>query len=87
MGKGQFVNQPFCLWCKKPEKCKVHATNQYHQEALHLTNSFLQSVETPATSTVSLIDRRKSENIARNRHVLKCIVAGSALYLEETQKD
>lgn len=50
-------------------------------------------MEPPETNTVSVIDKRRGENIAQYRHILKCmwkpsfIVASSALKLEETQKD
>ena len=72
-GKGHFVNNPFRSWHKKSEKCKTHETSQYHQEALCLADSFLRSVESPETTTVAMLEKRKMENIERNRAILKSI--------------
>ena len=55
------------------KKCNYHEHAQYHQEALHMADDFARKVECPETSVVALIDKRRAENIQRNRSILKCI--------------
>lgn len=78
-GKGLFVNAPFRTWQKKAEKCKDHEHAKYHQEALQLAEEFVHSIEQPATTVVCMVDRRRAQNIERNRSILKC-VADAILY-------
>ena len=55
--KDSLSSSSFVCGTKRSQKCKAHVTAQYHQEAFHSPDSFLKSVITPETRTVSLILR------------------------------
>ena len=72
--KGQFVNEPFRGWNKINEKVKEHEKCSYHQASLKAAEDFIERVEFPETCVYNHLDKMHSENIARNRAILKCII-------------
>ena len=72
--KGQFVNEPFRGWNKINEKIKEHEKCSYHQASLKAAEDFIETIEFPETRVSNHLDKMRSENIARNRAILKSII-------------
>ena len=72
-GLGTLVNCPFTKWHKKKAKVHQHSTFKYHQEALSIADHFIASIKNPYATVPVMHDTKRAENIARNRHIVKCI--------------
>ena len=70
--KRQFVNTPFRTW-------QNHQRAGYHQESWHLADQFRVRIEKPQEGVAALMNNCISENIVRNRNILKRI-ADAVLY-------
>ena len=72
--KEQFVNEPFRAWNKISEKTDEHEKCSYHQASLKAAEEFIERIEFPETRVSNHLDKVRTENIARNRGILKCII-------------
>ena len=73
------VNAPFRKWHHKSEVITAHLNKPSHVAAFQASENFIQSIDNPEATITSLVDKRRAENIAENRHILKC-VAEAVLY-------
>ena len=76
---GVMVNSPFRKWHHKSEVITAHTTKQSHIAAYQAAEEFIRSIENPDKTISVILDKKRVENIAENRHVLKC-VAEAILY-------
>ena len=72
--KGQFANEPFRAWNKISEKTDEHEKCSYHQASLKAAEEFIERIEFPETRVSNHLDKVRTENIARNGGILKCII-------------
>ena len=56
------------------EKCYKHEHSKYHQTSLKVADEFCCAMEHPQAGVLNLLDKKRMENIGRNREILKCIV-------------
>ena len=73
------VTKPFTKWNKAHEKFKAHSSLHYHAEAMTAAADLKMSIESPHYTIPVLVDAKKQENIAHNRHIVRCI-AESVLF-------
>ena len=76
---GAMVNAPFRKWHHKSEVITAHINKPSHIAASQAAEEFIHSIENPEKTISAMLDKRKAENIAENRHILKC-VAEAILY-------
>ncbi|SMN02068.1 hypothetical protein SPONN_425 [uncultured Candidatus Thioglobus sp.] len=70
---GQFVCEKFNFWPKKSLKFKSHNCKEYHKLAMSRAEALMSAHTMPETSIQSLIHKVSSEDIARNRYIVKCM--------------
>ena len=70
---GVLVNRPFTKWQKKTEVLNSHAKMYYHQQCTEMASALRRAVETPTETIPVMLNRKKQDNIAKNRHIVKCI--------------
>ena len=70
---GSFANEPFRSWNKMIEKCDEQEHAKFHQTSLKVADEFCYAVEHPQAGVLNLLDKKRVENIGRNREILKCI--------------
>lgn len=70
---GQFVCEKFNNWVKKSEKFASHNTKHYHQLALTRVDALKSTMAETGRSIGSCLRQISSENIVRNRFVVKSI--------------
>ena len=70
---GALVNFPFRRWHKMSETFPAHAKMDYHRKAIQKSEMFCAVIEKPSQSTRNLIDAKLSENVTKNRHIVKCM--------------
>jgi len=73
------VSKPFTKWNKANEKFTGHSKLSYHAEATTAAADLKESVDNPHNTIPVLVDVKKQENIANNRHIVRCI-AESVLF-------
>ena len=73
------VHAPFRKWHHNSEVITAHLNKPSHVAAFQAAENFIQSIDNPKASITAMVDKRRAENIAENRHVLKC-VAEAVLY-------
>lgn len=73
------VNAHFRKWHHKSEVITAHVNKPSHIAAFQAAEDFIHPIENPEATISAMVDKRRAENIAENRHVLKC-VAEAVLY-------
>ena len=73
------VNAPFRKWHHKSEVITAHVNKPSHVASFRATEDFIHSIDNPEATISAMANKRRAENIAENRHVLKC-VAEAMLY-------
>ena len=54
--------------------------NPSHGAALQAAENFIQSIDIPEATITSVVDKRRAENIAENKHFLKCVTESMLYY-------
>ena len=76
---GAMVNAPFRKWHHKSEVITAHVSKPSHIAASQAVDEFIHSIKNPKKTISVMLDKTKAQNIAENRHILKC-VAEDILY-------
>ena len=76
----KFVNCGFSKWHKTNEEKRNHVTNDYHGDAMLMTEGLKKRFENPTETLPFRIEKGKHERYVKYRHILKTI-AKSVHYL------